>query len=359
MMTACPVPRFILRATAITGLAISLSGCFSMGPKQLGHDQVDYARSLADARKRQTLSSIVGLRFADTPAFLSTTQVIAGYSFSTSGTATLAGAIRNTTIAATPTATSSPTFTFAPVTGDAYANSYIRPVSPSLILPLAQGGSPIDVLLRLSTQSIGPLQNSGSLGGEQSNGSPGFYECLHALRQLQIAGAMNIQFSSDKGGNHVFLQLAPDAADAPASARADADTVRRLLKLKPKQDRFEIVYGQGAGDGEQVPVLTRSVLGILSSIGAQVEAPEDAIRRRATMPTVRFSGIETRPVVVVHSGPKAPEGVYVSTVYEKTAYWIDDDDFDSKYAFNVMQNIMALAESNDGKQSPVVTIPAG
>jgi hypothetical protein len=340
-------------------LTLSLCGCISFGPSRLRHDQVDYARALADARKHQTLSSIVGLRFADTPAFLTTSQVIAGYTFTASGTGTLTSILHNTTLAVTPTATNTPTFTFSPLTGEAYADAYIRPLPPSLILPLAQGGAPIDVVLRLAAQSIGPLQNSGTLGGIQSNGNPDFYGCLFALRQLQIAGAMDIQFSSDKQGNHVFLQLAPDESSDRALANGYADTVRRLLKLKPNQNRFEIIYGQGSASGEQVPVLTRSVLSILDSIGAQVDVPAQAINSHATMPTVRFSGIETRPVVIIHSGSKAPDNAYVSTRYGNAYYWIEYNDFDSKYAFNVLQTIMALAESNNGKQTPIVTIPAG
>jgi hypothetical protein len=347
------------RLALLTLLMLGLCGCISIGPSRLRHDQVDYARALADARKHQTLSSIVGLRFADTPAFLSTTQVIAGYTFTASGSVTLAGMLHNTTVAGTPTVTNTPTFTFAPLTGEAYADAYIRPLPPSLILPLAQGGAPIDVLLRLAAQSIGPLQNNGTLGGVQSNGNPNFYDCLFALRQLQIAGAMTIQFSNDKKDDHVVLQLQPDEASDRTLAQGYADTVRRLLKLKPDQDRFEIVYGQGSASGEEVPVLTRSVLGILDSIGAQVDAPAEAIRNHATMPTVRFSGMETRPVVIVHSGAKAPDSAYVSTRYGNSYYWIDYDDFDSKYAFNVLQTIMALAESNNGKQQPIVTIPAG
>lgn len=344
---------------ALLALPLALSGCISIGPNRLGHDQVDYSRALADARKKQTLASIVGLRYADTPAFLSMTQVIAGYTFTASGTATLAGILKNGTLAATPTATTNPTFTFAPVTGDAYANSYIRPLPPSLILPLAQGGAPIDVLLRLTVQSIGPLQNSGALGGTQSNGSADFYGCLYALRQLQIVGAMNIQFTTDKSGNHVFLQLAPEDASDVQAAQGYVATIRHLLRLKPDQNKFEMVYGQGGFGGDTVPVLTRSVLSILGSVGAQVDVPQADIDQHRTTPTVRFAGIETRPVVIVHSGEKVPDDAYVSVRYQNDWYWIANQDFDSKYAFNVLQNIMALAESNDGKSTPVVTIPAG
>ncbi|MEA3084210.1 MAG: hypothetical protein QOC89_1907, partial [Paraburkholderia sp.] len=65
-----------------------------------------------------------------------------------------------------------PTFTFTPTTGEAFASAYIRPLVPSLALPLAEGGIPIDLLLRITAQSVGGLQNGNALGGENSAGAP-------------------------------------------------------------------------------------------------------------------------------------------------------------------------------------------
>jgi hypothetical protein len=44
--------------------------------------------------------------------------------------------------------------------------------------------------------------------------------------------------------------------------------------------------------------------------------------------------------------------------YDASAYWVERNDFDSKYAFTVVQNLMALAESDTSTKAPVVTIPA-
>jgi hypothetical protein len=74
---------------------------------------------------------------------------------------------------------------------------------------------------------------------------------------------------------------------------------------------------------------------------------------------VRLVGGETRPTVVVHVGDRAPADAYVTTNYEGQHYWIDRTDFDSKYAFTVLQNLIALAEAGGDTKAPVVTIPAG
>jgi hypothetical protein len=100
------------------------------------------------------------------------------------------------------------------------------------------------------------------------------------------------------------------------------------------------------------------VLGILTDLGAQIHVPDNTIRDGSTKPTVTLVGGETRPTVIVQSGNKPPADAYVAIRYGATAYWVDRADFDSKYAFTVVQNLMALAEADTNAKAPVVTIPA-
>jgi hypothetical protein len=104
--------------------------------------------------------------------------------------------------------------------------------------------------------------------------------------------------------------------------------------------------------------VTRSVLGILTDLGAQVRVPDAEVESGSTKPTVGLIGGETRPTIIVHSGGKPDANAYVVIDYDGTAYWVARDDFDSKYAFTVLQNLMALAESDTSAKAPVVTIPA-
>ncbi len=48
----------------------------------------------------------------------------------------------------------------------------------------------------------------------------------------------------------------------------------------------------------------------------------------------------------------------MSVLYDKSNYWIGRGDFDSKYAFTVVQNLMALAEVTDTAKAPIVMTPA-
>lgn len=187
-----------LAVFSVTGL----SACGPMGPGKLRNDQLEYSRALGDTQKHEMLLNIVRLRYADPPTFLDTTQVIAGYSVSKSISggfyAYPATAVGNYLFGTgTMSLGESPTFTYQPVTGQQYAENVVRPISPTVIMPLSLGGLPIDTLLRLTAQSIDGLSNVRGLGaGPSGGGSVRFYLLLHDLRLLQILGAMTIRITS-------------------------------------------------------------------------------------------------------------------------------------------------------------------
>jgi hypothetical protein len=347
---------------AVLCVCVAASGCTSLGANRLKADQVDYARALGEAKKREILAAIVGIRFADSPAFLSVSQIIAAYTFdATAGSTLSAGDTTQNFAAANGSVSYSnhPTFTFTPTTGPAFAAAYIRPLAPALVLPLAESAIPIDLLLRITVQSIGGLQNANALGGPNANGSVGFFELIQALRRLQLAGQLNVESHDEDKGGGVYFTLGATTSGESGQTSADLALVRRLLKLSPKTKTYEVVYGQSAQRGERIPMVTRSVLGILTDLGAQITVPDELVTSGSTKTTIGLIGVETRPTIVVNVGKKAPEDAYIDIRYGPSHYWIDRGDFDSKYAFTVVQMLMALAETNQDAKTPIVTIPAG
>ncbi len=355
------VPRRWWRLPVVLLVTAAAAGCLSIGPKILTADQVDYGRALGEAKKREILALIVGLRYADAPAFLTVTQVIAGYTFN-GGLTPFAGSLPNpagpaTSITGMGSYSNHPTFTFTPTTGDSFAKAYIHPLAPAVVLPLADSGIPIDLLLRIAVQSMGGLNNAAMLGGPTGNGSPGYFELLAALRRLQLAGELTV-VSSPQGGNEgVSLTLGLARGTESADAAADLRHVRELLHLPAGTRTYAIVDGHTPAAEPNIPIVTRSILAILSDLGAEIGVPQSDVARGATQESLQLVGGETRPVLVVHGGAVTGP-VYAAVTYHGTQFWIDDADFDSKYAVTVVQDLMALAEVTDASHSPVVTVPA-
>jgi hypothetical protein len=344
---------------------LGLSGCFSFGNTRLYEDQLGYSRALGDAEKSETLLNVVRIRYADTPTFLQATQVISGYQLQRNVTGGFQTSSPGKFLSGSASAQlqQNPTFTFQPLSGEQFAQSFIRPLSPADLLPLAMSGLPIDVLFRLGVQSANGLSNAVALTQTGAAGSPDFFLLLQDLRRLQIAGLLSIrlqhqaapadtQGTSDPG--HVFLSI---ATTSDPDLLATVDDAKRLLGMPRGASQAEVVYGRNSGPG-RVAILTRSMLGMLSQLAIQIDVPPDDVSQHRTLPTVGNIGLEHRPVVIIHSGAEAPEHVLTSVQYGKTWFWIAEDDFDSKLAFTVLQNLLALSRT-DNAHGAVVTIPAG
>jgi hypothetical protein len=350
------------RLLAAPLLPVAAAGCTSIGPTRLDRDQLDYTRVVADSSKRQTLFNLVRIRFGDAPAFVSISQLVSGYTVQGAAQGTL-----QTFPSAAPSSfwsllfgvqyTDRPTFTLNPVSGEQFVQAYLRPFAPADIVPLVQGGVPVDMLFRLVVQSVGPLQNTHPLAGARRSGSPDFLPVLASLRALQEGGALRIRVHREKEGARAFIAF--DTTHAP-ELRGLMDRIYVRLGVDPAAREVEIVYGQARDQARsrEIPVLTRSLLNVLGAVAAEIEVPERDVREGRTSPTLREPGAP-RPMVIVRSGPSQPGGSYAAVWIADRWYWVDSTDFESKMAFSILELLKSVAESTRGHNAPVLTIPTG
>jgi hypothetical protein len=343
-------------------LAAALPGCTSIGPTRLDRDQLDYARVMAEAGKRQTLFNLVRMRYGEPPAFLAISQVVSGYTMQgtlQAGVNAYPSATSSTfgTVLGTAQYTDRPTFTLNPVTGEQFVQAYLRPFAPADVLPLIQGGIPVDLLFRLIAQSIGSIQNTHPLGGPSRSGSPEYLELLSWLSKLQEGGALRVRVRREKDHSRVFLGL--DTRRAPG-LRGLAAQVYRLLGVDPTLHEVEVIYGVPKAElrAREIPVLTRSLLNVLYAIAAEIELPDEDVLARRAPPTLREPG-HARPSIIVRSASAQPASSYATVRVGDTWYWVEDTDYPSKLAFTILELLKSIAEGTSGSAPPVLTIPTG
>jgi hypothetical protein len=340
-------------------LSIGLVGC-GVGPARLPSDQLEYARAISEAQNRQTLLNIVRLRYGGAPSFLTVNQVISSYTLEQSielGLNAFPGSRNNNvgTALGTLSYTDRPTMTFTPLTGEDLARTSVRPPSPANLLPLAQSGLPIDVLFRLGVQSVGTLQNTVVLAGYERGSTPDFLELLAGMRTLQEHGLITVRLVPAKEGNRVFLGI---AEGAEPTLRATTARTRRLLGMAPTATEAEVVFGRVATRPNQVPMLTRSIVGILSQVSTEIEAPPEDVAAGRTIPSLSPQ-FGVKPTITIRAGTAEPTNAYTSVRYENAWFWIDDRDFNSKVAYTILQLLIALVEGSTTGRGPILTIPAG
>src|SRR5687767_1958440 len=165
-------------ATAV--MLIVATGCHSLGPTAIRHDRSEYATSIAESWKRQTLLNIVKLRYLDPPIFVDVGQIVAGYSIETTlnanasfpenpafggDTATVGGSARYT---------DRPTITYTPMTGNRFLKSLMTPLPPESVFFTIQSGWPADAVLFATVASINGLKNQETAMGRVAAPDPRF-----------------------------------------------------------------------------------------------------------------------------------------------------------------------------------------
>lgn len=338
------------------------AGCTSVGPQRLDRDQLDYTRVVSDSSKRQTLFNLVRLRFGDSPAFVSIGQLVSGYTVQSTAQANLqsnpSGAVNSFwALLGNIQYTDRPTFTLNPMNGEQFVQAYLRPFSPADIIPLIQGGIPVDKLFRLVVQTVGDLHNTHPLAGDRRTASPEFLPTLAALRTLQENGVLTIHLRRDREGARAFIGF--NTAHRP-ELRGLVDEVYRRLRVDPALREVEIIYGPASQHQlkREIPVLTRSLLSMLAAVAAEIEVPSADVAAGRTVPTLR-EALAARPLIIVRSGTAEPSDTYAKVRNDGRWYWVAGDDYESKMAFTLLEILKSVAESSRGLAQPVLTIPTG
>lgn len=341
-----------------------ITGCTHFGPKTIPADRFDYSSSIADSWKQQTLLNIVKLRYMDLPVFVDVSSIVSGYSMQTgvsvNGTLSTENALQGNYVAAGGQAiyTERPTITYTPLTGEKFLRGLITPIDPKNIFFMLQAGYPADFLLGLTVESLNGVRNRSTAAGAVREADPEFVRALELMRQVQAAGAIGMRVEEDKTkaatGVMFFRRddVTPDIAEK-------AGEVRRLLKLTPDQQKFNLVYSPVRGTDNELAVNSRSMLQILSAFASYLDVPEADLKAHRAVPSLEHLPPQDRQDVVrIHSGKQKPLNPYAAVHYRDSWFWVDDGDFQTKRALVAVMFFFTLAETGSPERLPLITIPA-
>ncbi|KMQ86641.1 hypothetical protein RF55_14324 [Lasius niger] len=351
-----------------------LPGCLPpMGPSNLLRDKIAYDKAIKQGSQEELLLNIVQLRFADTPVFLETQQIIGNYNYKKR----LIGGIAGSPWGGVPEAeynglgmagelafADNPTITYQPLSGDHMSALILHPLSPNVVVPLIQG-SPIDMLLSLVAESLGGeenIRNPVSAGPMAYQSAENFTLLVQDLRKLQIEGAISVRHILGAAATKNLpavparTYLVFENGGEESITKLQNET-KKLLDLPQNVKEAEIVYDRKPTGKAQIVLTTRSMLSILTNISATIEVSPESIKEGKTVPTISDNVRKGRSTIVVHCDhEKSKKDVFVEIHYKDHTYWISDSDFESKLAFTLLQIICTLA-MNRTAEGAMVTIP--
>lgn len=308
-------------------------------------DHLDLNQTLARTDKEQLLLNLVRLRYADQPMFLEVVSVINQYALETEASLDVkvypAGK-------GTGRWAERPTITYAPLKGERFAESMLRPLPPAALLFLIQTGWPVELVFRLAVRSIGPHHNRTTVMQKPTEADRGFEEVLVLLQELRDERKLAIRATDKKDGlPHFYLK---------ADGQAKVARLRELLELEAGLEKADIIFGAVALSGKEVPIVTRSMLEVLAEASADVEAPAadlQSLRALPTLPTQGNYAIRVKPL------PAKPEDAHVAVQYRKQWFAVAQEDYASKRMFTMLSLLLSLAVSPGTPMSPIVTVGAG
>jgi hypothetical protein len=338
---------------------LSLSaGCKSIGPGTVKRDRLHYTTAVTDSWKEQLLLNIVRTRYGDAPGFLEVSSVVSGYSLETG--VSINGQfspenLRGDTFAAAGVSgkyTDRPTISYSPMTGEKYARSLLAPVALEPLMFLVQGGVPADFIMGLTVHSFEGYRNAGIFGKAFHAADPEFSELLRLTHMLQQAGGIESEIHADAYCREIWLRFHPGRASVAGSTNALAE-MKAALGVPPELDRVKVVFGTFHHEPGVIAIRTRSLMQILSTLGAGVDIHEGHLTDGAALP-VDVSQVP--PGFKGHSGKDKPEDPFVAVPYEGQWFWIERNDLGSKTTLAAVTMLFNFLEGGE-KSSLVLTIP--
>src|SRR4051812_13043899 len=353
------------RNAASAALLLMISACSSVGPATVSRDRVDYASSIGNSWKEQTLLNIVKLRYADMPVFLEVAQVIAGYQLQSTigGTFTtgnfnsdLIGPLTATgTATASGTYTDRPTVVYSPLTGVDFLKRLMTPIPPSSVMFMLEAGYAAQRVMPIMLDSINGMANGSNR--LQRPPDPRFVQLVQLVREAQEARTIEIRIERTKQGSESSAIVFPPYKDAPAIARRDK--IIRLLGLRPDLWELKIEYGAYSGRNDEIDMKTRSMLEIMLEFAAAVQVPDSDISGGKAAPGTVSSQTQAPwggPPMRVLVSDTAPKDVFVAVPYGGRWYWIADNDIQSKTTAGRNTLLFSIVDKIKKKAPPGVTI---
>jgi hypothetical protein len=248
---------------------------------------------------------------------------------------------------------------YTPLTGSKFIRGLATPLPPEAVFSSIEAGMPADVLLFTSVASINGLRNQEATLQGITPADPDFHRVRALARKIQLSGAVRIVVKKDDGEEMVSF-MTFRAEKIPPEIQADIVELRRLLGLNPSASEYKVRFGTVPSNDREIAVITRSILGLMQTMAAQVGVPaEDVAQSRAFPGFEHDKGVPgVVRLISTHSGKSSSPDAFVSVKYRNSWFWIDDGDLESKQVFSLIMMLFTMVDTGPRENQPVLTIPA-
>lgn len=362
-----------LKKGTMFAIMLFLSGCASVGPRQIMYNRNDYNAIIRDTESQQLLLNIVRLRYLEPVGFLKvtniagSTSVSSNVSFGSSWSPTLREITQSFSPNLGVSYTESPTVSYIPIESADFIKQLMSPISLQSAYLLSFGGVNDTIRLsRLIMQSIGDYDNASSSANARIDKLPNisqFNKLIEPITWLDQHDAYTYLGTMDNGNFKLIMHFKEKYRHSKAAIH-----LKQMLHVPSQSVNITFSQNTNPNDKTEVLVQTRSILGAMLFLSHAVDVPQSELKAGIVVnnkyPDGRsFSwGPLMNDLLKVHCSEDRPmSSSFVKVYYRGHWFYISDADVSSKVTFTILSQLVSIASGQNTGQSyaPIFTIPVG
>jgi hypothetical protein len=357
---SCPKPLFLL------GVAALIHGCHSFGPDALRGSYPLYNAAIVDSQNEQFIQNIVRLHYRDPVFFLDVVSVTASLKMDLAAgldqsNFNLNGGAQILQFNAGGAYETAPTISYAPLQGEGFVKSVLRPISIEDLFALTGSGWSGRRLFGLCVERINGLENAPDASGPMPKLSPNHMDPFNRLLEL---------FDEVINEELIIPRIDPDTKETQLVIKSSPmhhDAIRELKQLLGLDQKLEVYHVNSdflRQRPDTISIRTRSLMSIFFYLSHHVDAPKD--HKAAGLVTVTLNQDKSEfdwgktaggKLFHIRQSEKQPDLAFVAIPYRGKWFYLADNDLESKSTFMLLTQLFRLQAGAAKSAGPTLTLP--
>jgi hypothetical protein len=347
-------------------MATLMAGCHSFGPDGLRGTYPLYNAAIVDSQNEQFIQNIVRLHYRDPVFFLDVVSVTASLKMDWAAgldqsNFDLSGGAQILQFNAGGAYSTAPTIAYAPLQGESFVKSVLRPISIEDMFSLSGSGWSDRRMMGLCVERINGLENAPDASGPMPKISPNRIDPFNRLLQL---------FDKVISDDLVIPRIDPDTKEMQLEIKSSPlyhDAIWEIKELLGLDQNLEVYHVNSdfmRHRSDTISIRTRSLMSIFFYLSHHVDAPK--IHKAAGLVTVtrnrdgsEFDWGKTAGGRLFHirQSETQPDMAFVAIPYRGQWFYLADDDLESKSTFMLLTQLFRLQAGAAKSAGPTLTLP--
>ena len=348
-------------------IAALMTGCYSFGPDELRGTYPLYNAAIVDSQNEQFIQNIVRLHYRDPVFFLDVVSVTASLKMDLSAGLDQSafdlssGGADILQLSGGGAYTTAPTIAYAPLQGENFVKSVLRPLSIEDVFALTASGWSGRRVLGLCVERMNELENAPDASGPMPKFSPNHIDPFIRLLQL---------FDEVINEDLIIPRIDPDTKETQLvikSSPVHHEAIREIKQLLGLDQNLGIYHVNSdflQHKGDTISIRSRSLMSIFFYLSHNVDTPKThkvaglvTVTRNKDGSEFVWSNTAGGKLFHIRQSEKQPDMAFVAVPYRGQWFYLPDNDLESKSTFMLLTQLFRLQAGAAKSVGPTLTLP--